>query len=77
MRKYYLEFILSAQDILESKIKNSLMEFGDNLKIFQPLQDIEGKKDNLRIEIETQDPTLIFDICSQFGKIKSVKVNEI
>jgi dihydroxyacetone kinase-like predicted kinase len=76
MQKYYLEFVLNVQNISEDIIKNSLLEFGEELKIQQLPQDVGDKTCNLKIHIFAEDPTIIFDTCAQFGRIKSVKVNE-
>ena len=73
--KYQLEFILHTQDALGESIKSSLSEFGEDLKISVSRDDnLQGK--NFKININTEDPTAIFDICAQFGRIKSVKVDE-
>jgi len=75
MSRYYLEFILCINDASPETIKNAIMEFGDNLKITDCYEDTPKGK-NFKIHIHTQDPTIIFDTCAQFGRIKSVKVNE-
>jgi len=75
IQKYALEFILHIQNASEKMIKNSLSEFGEAIEICA-CQDANQKGKDLKININTEDPTMIFDICSQFGRIKSVKVNE-
>lgn len=71
--KYALEFILHATDSSPKIIKNSLSEFGDKLTISQE----QDKQDcNYKISMVTEDPTLVFDLCSQLGRIRSVKVQE-
>lgn len=91
MQKYFLEFILNTRGAKTSIIRNSLVEFGENLEITPFVQDnvcigsglpcgvLETGKsvpgNGFKIKIETQDPTIIFDICAQFGKLKSVKIN--
>lgn len=69
MNRYYLEFILNIKDTSPELIKNSLIEFGENLVIL-PFEE------DYKISIDTEDPTIIFDTCSQFGRLKSVKINE-
>lgn len=91
MLKYYLEFILYIQNTSTETLKNSLIELGEGLEISwiqsepkQPLdksevtgnQSGEQKGKTLKIRINTEDPTIIFDTCAQFGRIKSVKVSE-
>lgn len=75
MPRYYLEFILSISDASPEMIKNSIVEFGNNLKIAD-CEEAANKGKNFKINIDTEDPTIIFDACAQFGRIKSVKVEE-
>lgn len=70
MIKYFMEFTLQAADISEEVIRNSITEFGSEVEVL-PL----GGAD-FRIHICTEDPTIIFDVCSDFGRITSVKVDE-
>jgi len=77
MLKYYLEFTLNTYSASTEIIKNSLMEFGVDLEIYQLPRDDKEKGENFRINIYTEDPTIIFDICAQFGRLKSVKVSEV
>lgn len=77
MHKYHLEFILNIfPDIPTETLKNSLVEFGENLEISQALQDNDIKGKDLKVCIHTDDPTIIFDTCAQFGKMKSIKIDE-
>ncbi len=75
MSRYYLEFILCINAASLEMIKNSIVEFGNNLKITD-CDEAANKGKNLKINIDTEDPTIIFDACAQFGRIKSVKVEE-
>jgi len=77
MRKYCLEFILNMQTVSPETLKNSIVEFGEDLEIFPLPQDNDAKDRDFRIRIYTEDPTIIFDTCAQFGKIKSVKINDL
>jgi len=76
MPKYYLEFILNTYDTTSQIIKNSLMEFGEGLEISQLPKNGADKGENFKINLYTEDPTIIFDTCAQFGRIKSVKIDE-
>ncbi|MCX5702080.1 MAG: hypothetical protein NTW64_03765 [Candidatus Omnitrophica bacterium] len=92
MPKYHLEFILYIQDASLDILKNSIIEFGEGLEIIElsdeesdegnsltsePEEQIrERKVKKFKISLHTLDPTIIFDTCAQFGKIKSVKINE-
>ena len=76
MQKYLLEFVLHTQDSSSVTIKNSLAEFGENLEIADSCQDAGARGKDFKVRIRTEDPTTIFDICSQIGRIKSMKVDE-
>lgn len=75
MNRYLLEFVLYIQDVSAEMIKESISEFGRDLEIVE-CNDAIARGKNFRVRINTDDPTLIFDTCAQFGRIKSVKVNE-
>jgi len=72
--KFTIEFILHAYNTTIEQIKSSLAEFGDCLEVVD-CKNSQEKGCNFKINISTEDPTLIFDVCSQFGRIRSVKVN--
>ncbi|MFH1129043.1 MAG: hypothetical protein V1699_06525 [Candidatus Omnitrophota bacterium] len=76
MIKYKLEFILSTFNADKLSVRNSLLDFAENLEIIETLdKEINGPAE-LKINLITHEPTIIFDICSQFGRIKSVKAEE-
>ena len=75
LQKYRLEFILHTYNTSIEAIKNSLVEFGNSLEVSDSLKSTE-KGNNFQISLNTEDPTLVFDICSQFGRIRSVKIND-
>jgi len=75
VKMYNLEFILHTQNASSETIKNSLVEFGQDLEITDS-RETYGRGKSFRVYINTEDPTIIFDLCSQFGRIKSVKINE-
>jgi dihydroxyacetone kinase-like predicted kinase len=72
--KYELEFILHAKDSSPKMIKSSLSEFGNNLVVSPSEDNKEGH--NYKVNMVTEEPTLVFDLCSQLGRIRSVKVKE-
>jgi len=76
MRKYCLEFILNMQTVSMETLKNSIVEFGEDLEILQLQQDDDVKGRDFKIRIYTEDPTIIFDTCAQFGRLKSIKIDE-
>ncbi len=73
---YHLDFVLSAADTSSDVLKKSLEGCVDNPEILEMPDENSQKCKNFMIQVRTQDPTLIFDICSQYGKISSVRVNE-
>ncbi|MGA2775185.1 MAG: hypothetical protein ABSE81_03895 [Candidatus Omnitrophota bacterium] len=75
MQKFIMEFILHAHLSSQAAIKSSLSEFADKVEIGEPL-DLSGASSDFKVNVVTDDPTLIFDACSQFGRIKSAKINE-
>ena len=76
MRKYYLEFILNMKAVSSEALKNSILEFGEDLEITQMSQDNDAGDKDFRIRIYTEDPTIIFDTCAQFGRLKTIKIDE-
>jgi len=65
-----MEFILSTNRVSAQEINNYLAEFADKIEI-SPCAEGEFK-----VCLQADDPTIIFDTCAQFARIKSVKVNE-
>jgi len=75
MQRYHLEFIFTAYNTSADAIKNSLTEFGEGLEVID-CQDSTNLAKNFKIKINAEEPTVIFDVCAQFGRIKSVKIDE-
>ena len=72
--KYALEFILHAKGSDPKIIKSALAEFGSDLVVGDCQK--QGESCNYEVSMITEDPTLVFDLCSQLGRIRSVKVHE-
>ena len=72
--KYLLEFVLHAKDSSPKIIKSALAEFGSNLVVSDCKK--QGESCNYEVSMTTEDPTLVFDLCSQLGRIRSVKIHE-
>jgi len=72
--KYVLEFVLHAKDSSPKIIKSALAEFGSDLVVSDCQK--QGESCNYKVNMITEDPTLVFDLCSQLGRIRSVKVQE-
>jgi len=82
MDKYNLEFVLHIHSTSVEMIRNSIAELGEDLQIHTLTQEHEAKGRSclpagrdLKIHILTEDPTIIFDTCAEFGRIKSVKIH--
>lgn len=75
MYKYNLEFVLHIQNISQDKIKDSISNLGEEVNVVD-CQEHLAKGRNFKININTEDPTIVFDTCAQFGRIKSVKIHE-
>ena len=65
--KYTLEFILHTKNSSAKIIKSSLAEFASDLVVSQCQE--QGESCNYKVSMITEDPTLVFDLCSQFGRI--------
>lgn len=76
MIKYKLEFILSTFSIDKQNVWNSLLNSAEDLEIIEALDKKIAGPAELKINLITIEPTIIFDICSQFGRITSIKVEE-
>ncbi len=75
MQNYRLEFILHTHIPSAKEIRGYLIEFSDELLIEDCLELCENGK-NFKISLSAQEPTVIFDVCSQFGRIRSVKKSD-
>jgi len=69
---YTLEFILHSKNSSAKIVKSALAEFGNNLVVSQCQE--EGESRNYQVKMTTEDPTLVFDLCSQLGRIRSIKI---
>jgi len=72
--KFTLEFVLHAKDSSPKIIKSALAEFGSELTVSDCPKHAETC--NYKVNMVTEDPTLVFDLCSQLGRIRSVKVHQ-
>lgn len=72
---YRLEFILHAKGASLKSLHNSLAEFGTELSVCECRDNAQPC--DYAITMATQEPELVFDLCSQFGRIRKVKVSEL
>ncbi len=76
MQKFTLEFILNASNTSADLIMRSLMQAGEEAKVLRDSGQMGQESENFQVRVSTGNPTLIFDICSQFGRISSIKIDE-
>jgi len=76
MQKFSLEFILNASNTSADLIMRSLMQAGEEIKVLRVPGQKGEEPESFQVRVSTADPTLIFDICSQFGRISSIKIDE-
>lgn len=76
MSRYAVEFLLSAGDSSIKEIKSAIAEFADSLIITEQ-EAGQDKESGFKIQLCTDEPTLVFDACGQIGRIKAVKIDEI
>jgi dihydroxyacetone kinase-like predicted kinase len=73
--KFKLGFILHTYNTAIETVRSALAEFGEKLDVAEVIEASQKGK-NFKININTEDPTIVFDVCSQFGRIQSVKVED-
>ncbi|MBI4982549.1 MAG: hypothetical protein HZC15_05390 [Candidatus Omnitrophica bacterium] len=76
MTKYFLEFILNTYNSGSEAIRNAISEFGEVAQV-NAVDSNVAELSSFAVSINTDDPTVVFDVCAQFGRIKSVKVSEV
>lgn len=76
MQKYSLEFVLHMYTPSQKTIMNSLAEFGEGMEIVQGATGAGTQGKDFKISLRTEDPTLIFDVCADLGRITSIKIHE-
>jgi|GEM_PF-343802 dihydroxyacetone kinase-like predicted kinase len=77
LRKFRMEFILGSRGVSEDMLRRALEGIGEDIEM-SVCSGEEEMKDELRMRVSlgTDDPELVFDICSQYGRIKSAKIEE-
>ena len=76
MSRYSLEFILKIYNASVETLRDSVSELGEGLTILELPQDNGEKGRDFRICICTEDPTLVFDTCAEFGRLRSIKITD-
>ncbi|MCU0665569.1 MAG: hypothetical protein MUF05_00505 [Candidatus Omnitrophica bacterium] len=74
---YTLDFILHTYTATNLQaVKSALVEFAQAIQVAQIEENGLSRTDQYKISMTVEEPTIIFDICAQFGKIKSMKIEE-
>ena len=77
MPNYFMEFILHTGEAeSQTSVKNYLLEWAQDLDVTECIRDDCPPGKDFKIRMRAQDPTVIFDACAQFGRIKSVRIDE-
>jgi len=76
MYNYNVECILHTSRASVEDLQKALEGFGVDVEIIlMPQVDKERGRD-FKVHVCTQDPTVVFDVCAEYGRIRSVKVEE-
>ena len=73
---FHLEFMLHAHNTSMQDIRNSLIEFAQDVEVVDMSPEVASGGKDFKLNMRVQEPTMIFDLCGQFGRIRSVKVEE-
>ncbi|MFA5430015.1 MAG: hypothetical protein WC329_02530 [Candidatus Omnitrophota bacterium] len=76
LRKFRMKFILGVGCVSEDMLRRALDGIGEEIEL--SLQGEAGVPGGscMHVSLGTDDPELVFDICSQYGKIRSAKIEE-
>jgi dihydroxyacetone kinase-like predicted kinase len=77
MLRYQVEFILSGHYDSVEIVRETIQGLGTSLEIIPCEREPLAKGVEVKIRVVTDDPTLIFDTCAQFGRMKSIRVAEV
>ena len=76
MKKNILHFILHTPGASVDEVKGALAEFAESIDVTLRTDPEQHGAKEYDVSLVTEDPTLVFDSCATFGRIKSVKVIE-
>jgi hypothetical protein len=77
MSKFRLDFVLTTQEDCLRELTCALEELGEGLEFAPVPQCGHERGKNFKVQVVAVDPTLIFDVCSQFGRFRSVRIVEL
>lgn len=75
-KNFVMEFILHSYGASIQALTNSLTEFAEDIRIAPIEPGVADNGNDFLVNLRAQDPTSIFDICSQFGRIRRAKIEE-
>lgn len=73
---YRLNFNLHSPEASCLSLQHALAEFAAEIFVREAQDALGLMPDEFCVSLYTEDPTLIFDACSQVGRIKSMRVEE-
>lgn len=76
LRKFRMKFILGGRCLSEDMLRRALEDTGENLELSSAGEEDVCGETRIHVSLGTDDPELIFDICSQYGRIRSAKIEE-
>ncbi len=77
MLKYQLEFVLAAAGISEQDLLDLLKDITEEVELSVLPQQGGERSLPYKVTACVQDPTIVFDACAEFGRIRSVKIEEV
>jgi dihydroxyacetone kinase-like predicted kinase len=72
---YSLKFFLQAHDADAAAICNALRDIGEDVVV--TAGQTADRPGTFEVQLFTRDPALVFDVCGQFGRIQSVRIDEV
>ena len=76
-KKYLIEGTLEIDDDLVLALKEDIEPFGNNLQLSYLSNGSNTAQVLVRVKIEASEPTIVCDILAEFGRIKTIKIDEL
>lgn len=67
---YCTEFLLKGKNIQQDKLRADLSEYGDSLLVV-------GSSEVIKIHVHTNNPGLVLDYVSRYGKMSKIKIDNM
>ncbi len=76
LRKFRMKFVLGGGCVSEDILRRALEGIGEDIELSLHKETNVPGESGIHVSLGTDDPELIFDICSQYGRIRSAKIEE-